>query len=275
MQEVGAFTQYIDFAQVVLYVFWLFFILLVLYLQKEAKREGYPLISDRSERILHQGYPVIPDPKTYRLMDGSTMQMPNGKNEEHREIKGTPIGPWPGAPLVPTGDPMVDGLGPSAWAEREDEPDMLHDGKPNIVPMKGRASDFTIASGSPDIRGCNVVALDDVVVGQITDLWINRADQRPYYYEVTLDSGRVVLIPSTLATLKKQRFGGTEGSMLERSLSRRPLDVRVASITSEQFENVPLTQSKEQITRLEEDKISAYFGGGHLWATKSRAEPLI
>ena len=46
----GAFTGYIDVAQLCLYAFWLFFFGLVYYLLRENKREGYPLVSDRTGR---------------------------------------------------------------------------------------------------------------------------------------------------------------------------------------------------------------------------------
>jgi hypothetical protein len=39
----GAITGYVDAAQVVLYVFWIFFAGLIVYLIREGKREGYPL----------------------------------------------------------------------------------------------------------------------------------------------------------------------------------------------------------------------------------------
>ena len=40
--DVGAITSYIDIAQVVLYLFWIFFFGLIIYLHREGKREGYP-----------------------------------------------------------------------------------------------------------------------------------------------------------------------------------------------------------------------------------------
>ena len=46
----GAITGYIDVAQLVLYVFWIFFIGLVIYLRREDKREGYPLEAEGSSR---------------------------------------------------------------------------------------------------------------------------------------------------------------------------------------------------------------------------------
>ena len=51
MQQTGAITQYIDVAQIVLYVFWFFFAGLIWYLRREDKREGYPLESDRSDSV--------------------------------------------------------------------------------------------------------------------------------------------------------------------------------------------------------------------------------
>jgi hypothetical protein len=48
--QIGAITQYIDVAQIVLYAFWIFFFSLLVYLRREDKREGYPLESDRTDR---------------------------------------------------------------------------------------------------------------------------------------------------------------------------------------------------------------------------------
>ncbi len=60
-------TEYIDVAQVVLYVFWFFFFGLIYYLRREDKREGYPLESERSAHITVQGFPPMPEPKTRKL----------------------------------------------------------------------------------------------------------------------------------------------------------------------------------------------------------------
>ncbi|NCV58886.1 MAG: hypothetical protein EBW19_02420, partial [Betaproteobacteria bacterium] len=54
--DVGAITGYIDVAQVVLYLFWIFFFGLVVYLQREGKREGYPLLSDNPDIPSHVRY---------------------------------------------------------------------------------------------------------------------------------------------------------------------------------------------------------------------------
>lgn len=56
-------TQYIDFAQIALYAFWIFFAGLIYYLRREDKREGYPLESRRKIRV--QGWPPIPSEKYF------------------------------------------------------------------------------------------------------------------------------------------------------------------------------------------------------------------
>jgi photosynthetic reaction center H subunit len=49
----------------------------------------------------------------------------------------------------------------------------------------------------------------------------------------------------------------------------------VQAILSHQFVNVPQTKSNAQITLLEEEKITAYYGAGTLYATPERQEPII
>jgi photosynthetic reaction center H subunit len=77
------------------------------------------------------------------------------------------------------------------------------------------------------------------------------------YAEVQLkDSDRRVLLPMTFARVKKD-------------------GAHVQAILAHQFANVPQTRSNEQITLLEEEKITAYYGAGTLYATPERQEPLI
>jgi photosynthetic reaction center H subunit len=56
----GSIVGSIDTAQVVLYVFWVFFAGLIFYLRREDKREGYPLVSDRAGGVSVVGFPVPP-----------------------------------------------------------------------------------------------------------------------------------------------------------------------------------------------------------------------
>ena len=61
--------------------------------------------------------------------------MPNHKNDR-RDVAVAPIAVWPGAPMEPTGNPMLDGVGPGSWADREDVPELNIDDVPCIVPLR-------------------------------------------------------------------------------------------------------------------------------------------
>lgn len=265
----GAITGYIDVAQLVLYGFWIFFAGLIFYLRREDKREGYPLESDRSDRaprVKVVGFPRPPEPKTFLLPHGQgTRPSPPDDEAPLGDIPGTRVEhPWNGSPLEPTGNPMVDGIGPASAAPREDAPDLTIDGHPKVIPMR-LAEGFSPDPSDPDPRGMDVVAADGQVAGKVKDLWVDLAEPRILYYEVELpasdgaDAGRTnPLLPAGFARVK---------------FAQR--QIRVASILAEQFRDVPRTASADQITRLEEDRVTAYFGGGHLYAKPSRQEPLI
>ena len=69
MQTVGNITGYVDLAQILLYVFWIFFAGLIYYLVQENHREGYPMESGSGGRAVVKGFP-IPEPKTFLLEGG-------------------------------------------------------------------------------------------------------------------------------------------------------------------------------------------------------------
>lgn len=161
-------------------------------------------------------------------------------------------------PFSPPGDPMQAGLGPSAWAERRDVPDLTIDGRPKIVPISADA-DFYVEPRDPDPRGFTVVGLDEAPAGTVSDIWVDRSEPQVRYLEVHVSAtGAKVLLPITGC-----RF----------NVSARRVEVR--SIKAEHFAHVPRTKSPVQVTFLEEDKIQAYYSGGHLYATKDRTESLI
>lgn len=60
------YTEYFDFAQVAVYLFWFFFAGLIIYLRREDKREGYPLEADRGGRVEVQGFPPVPPKRPER-----------------------------------------------------------------------------------------------------------------------------------------------------------------------------------------------------------------
>jgi len=253
----GAITGYFDVAQVVLYVFWIFFAGLIFYLHREDKREGYPLESrTASGRYQIQGFPAIPKPKTYKLADGKTVQSPRPERDP-RTILAKESSPALGSPLIPTGNPLLDAVGPGAYALRANHPDLMVDGTPLILPLRASPG-FEVASEDPDPRGMDVVGADGVIGGTVSDVWVDRAEPQIRYLEVAVTTGRTVLLPIHFSTFSPA--------------SRR---VNVKSILGAQFATAPTLANPDQVTMLEEEKITAYYGGGTLYATPARSEPLI
>jgi photosynthetic reaction center H subunit len=253
----GAVTEYIDVAQLALYAFWLFFFGLVAYLHRENMREGYPLEVEVPGRIRNELLPP-PPPKTFVLHDGTTVTVP--RPDSRIPIHATPQDGWPGAPLVPTGDPMADGVGPAAYADREDKPELTVDGHPVIVPLRVETT-FSLAPQDPDPRGMEVVGADGFAAGTVADVWVDRGEPQIRYLEVQLSQesgGRRVLLPIHYSRISSSR--------------RR---VTVVSILAGQFTGVPGTRSTDEITKLEEDRITAYYAGGTLYAEPGRQEPFL
>lgn len=252
---------YIDVAQVAIWLFWIFFAGLVIYLQRESQREGYPLESDVVVgKLLPPRLVFYPAPKTYRLSNGHKVTVPNGRPDS-RPLAAKPIAGFPGAPLAPTSaNPMLDSIGPGSWAERADEVEQTYDGHDKIVPTRAATSYKT--SPKEDPRGYDVVGADNVHAGKVVDMWVDRSECIIRYYEVELTGGRRVLLPNVFADIRRGPRPNV-GRM------------RVSSILGRQFADVPGHKEPDRVTRLEEERISAYYGAGTLYATPQRAEPLL
>ena len=261
----GYITSNIDVAQVVLYAFWIFFAGLIIYLRREDKREGYPLESDPARNIRVQGYPAIPEPKVFPLAGGESQTAP--RDEAPESVRAAPLAAWPGAPLEPVGDPMTAGVGPGAYAERKDVPDLTYHGEPKIVPLRV-ATDFRVERRDPDPRGMDVIGSDGRRAGAIVDIWVDRAEPLIRYLEMEMPEGdtpetekageatRRALIPIGFANVRARQG-----------------QVRIATLQAQHFAGIPALRSPDRVTRLEEDRISAYFAGGSLYSSEIPEEP--
>ena len=85
----GAITEYVDVAQIALYAFWILFFILVGYLHREGKREGWPLQMSSGE--LRTGVGGMPPPKTYRLAHGQGERVKPGPEPAQYEVNATQI----------------------------------------------------------------------------------------------------------------------------------------------------------------------------------------
>src|SRR5271166_6442374 len=247
----------LDVAQIVLYAFWVFFAGLLFYLRREDRREGYPLESEAPAQLQPRDFMWIPSPKTFRRSDGREVSAPNFKADT-RPINATKTEPWPGAPFEPNGDPMAAGVGPGSYADRADDTYKTHDGHDLIVPL-GMATNFAVAAESGNPIGFAVMGADRAQAGIIKDLWVDRGECMLRYYEVEVGkSGKRVLLPVTFSDIDVRRR-----------------KVTVSALMASQFAGVPSTRDPDKVTLLEEDKITAYYGAGTLYATPQRTEPML
>ena len=252
-------SSYIDGAQVVLYLFWLFFAGLLIYLRREDKREGYPLEDTAaSPRSLRDGFPARPSTKIFLLPHGGSRERPaHWVPADHRlPITAAPTGSWIGSPLEPIGDPLLAGVGPGAWADRPDRPDLTVEGHTKIVPLRADPS-FSLNARDPDPRGKDVWGADGAVAGRVTDIWVDRSERLFRYLELQTTSGARVLLPINFSKITDHG------------------NVRVRALLAEQFANVPKTRDADSVTLLEEEKIMAYYGAGTLYAKASRLGPVL
>ncbi|HKK35346.1 MAG TPA: photosynthetic reaction center subunit H [Paracoccaceae bacterium] len=258
MDITSTITGYFDVAQLTLYLFWIFFFGLIFWIQRENMREGFPLVSERTGEELPAATIPLPDPKTFRLPHGGgELTVPGPNQGDTRPVAAERTGHDDSFPLVPTGDPMKDGVGPAAWCERADKPDLTYHGDAKIVPMRVDEN-WVVAGGSKDIRGRAVISGDDRQVGTVKDLWVDRSESMIRYIEIELEDGSTRLAPFTLCYVNWWKP-----------------TVTIRSLHAHNFEGVPTTANPEQVTLLEEDKISAYYCGGLLYASKSREEPQL
>ncbi|MDP5069423.1 MAG: photosynthetic reaction center subunit H [Congregibacter sp.] len=252
----GAITQYIDFAQLTLYAFWLFFFGLVGYLHRENKREGYPLLDSHNEKYRGGTLFGMPEEKTYILPHGQGTRLSPPPEHPGYEIKAKQTVPAPGFPLEPTGNAMLDGVGPAAWAIRPETPDLTHDhGTPRIIPMR-IAEAWSVESRDPDPRGKPVFGVDGEQGGTVTDLWIDLSEPCVRYLEIDA-GGRRVMMPMTFSRIK------SNGHVIAKS------------VCGKHFAEAPTTANPDFVTLQEEDKIGAYYGGGYLYALPERTEPIL
>lgn len=257
MTYVGYATQF-DLALLSLYLFYGFFIILIMYLRNEDRREGFPLIQEQYGNLVVVNPRSAPKPKVWNLAHGG----PTIAGREERNLDGilTPPARVPGAPALPLGNPLADGVGPAAYALRADVPDLTYDASlPKIVPLRV-ATEYSIAEEDFDPRGWYMLTAEGRAVGVVKDLWVDRSDVILRYIEIETAAPNVrqVMLPIGLVN-----FNG------------RKKEVQTSTVLAEQFLAAPGLKNPDQITLLEEDKVSAYFAGGYMYATPDRQEPAL
>jgi photosynthetic reaction center H subunit len=257
MTYVAYATQF-DAALLSLYAFYIAFVILIMYLRNEDRREGFPLVHEVNGELVVINPRSAPKPKVWNLAHGG----PIDARREERDLTGllTPTAKVPGAPRFPLGNPLADGVGPASYALRADVPDQTFDARlPKIVPLRA-APEYRIAEEDIDPRGWYMHTADNRVVGTVKDLWVDRSDVLLRYIEVEVlgPNGRSVVFPIGLA-----------------NFDARKKEAQTSALLAEQFLAAPRLKNPEQITLREEDRVSGYFAGGYMYATPNRQEPAL
>jgi photosynthetic reaction center H subunit len=262
MQNVLFFGR-MDAAELAFWVFFLFFIGLVIWLRREDRREGYPLESDVSGRLLHNdGLLQTAPTKIFHLpFDQGSVTTPKREAREPINVPNARrTAGWSGSPIEPTGSGIGAGIGPGAYAQRSDFPDVAHDGKPRIVPIGN--SEMTVVTQDRDPRGMVMLGADGAVAGTVTDIWVDRSESMIRYLTVALEPNieakGSAIVPVTMVIIDQSKG-----------------QVRCSALNASQFAGAPGVATAGVITRLEEEMIVGHFGSGYLYASSDRQEPFI
>lgn len=241
----------IDVAELAFYAFVLFFIVLVFYLRREDRREGYPLEDEMTGRVESLGGPLsTASKKFFRLPDGRGI-VSEKRDRDPLDISAKRRENFGGAPYSPIGNPLKAGVGPGGYAQRGKFPDLASHGQYRIVPM-ATMPDFSVTREDRDPRGMSVIGADGKVAGKVTELWVDVAEHVIRYLE--LDTG--ALAPMAMANVGRN-------------------SIVVDAINAADFADAPTPATPGQITRDEEERIVAYFGAGYLYANTDRQEPWL
>ena len=234
-----------DLASLAIWAFWIFFAGLIIYIQRENLREGFPLVEGDGTPNTSLGLP-LPDDKTFILPhDKGTLKVPSGQHPDRTDLALVMNPQGAAYPFLPTGDPMTDGVGPAAWCARADEPELDAAGGPKITPMS--AKDIFYVSAGRDPRGLPVLSRDDEVVGHVADMWVDEGEALVRYLEVELEAGGRRMIPHNMARIERRW-------------------VKVNSLATRHFAGIPTIAGGGQITKLEEEKVMGWFAGGTLYS---------
>jgi photosynthetic reaction center H subunit len=252
-----------DVAELAFLLFFGFFIALVFYLNKESRREGYPLEDEVTGKVEESSSLFDGAKKSFPLPHGRGTYVPEDVARDDVNVPAVQAFNGGGAPWVPTGNPMTDGMGPAAFANRSKYPDLTFDGRPRIVPI-AVSHEMIVSPNDPQLIGWPVMAADKAIVGKVSDIWVDQAEHIIRYLEVETTTGKKVLAPMMVASVQTKGIFGDKPELVE-----------IDAITAAQFEDVPALETAGIITRYEEDRVQAYFGGGYMYATPERSEAWI
>ena len=247
----GALTGHLDAVQILVAIFFLFFLALIYYLRREDKREGYPLWDVSPRNVPIEGFPAVPPSKIYILMEGGTTAMPHRYGSS--AARAIPAENYFGAPLIPIGDAMLAEVGPGAYPLRKTTP-LMAEGEPQVQPMRV-AHGWDVMKGDADPRGMRVMDGNKNEVGTIVDLWVDRGVKILRYLEVKLDH----------AEGQDEETGHVMVPIFRTDIRTKRRIAIVQTMLAGHIRLAPRLANPDQITAREEDQVNAYFSAAHMY----------
>ena len=251
----GVISSQLDIPTIAFWVFVLFFVGLVFWLQRESKREGYPLRASPFTPEQMDGFPPPPaQPRTYILNEGGTTQAPHYYPQV--PFHAAPVHRFDGTPLTPLGNPLLAGIGPGSWVRKRNEPALTERGDLLLQPLR-LLPEWSVLRLDADPRGMAVLDWRLNPVGHVSELWIDRGIKIIRFLEVELDASlgaKHVLVP-----------------IFHTDIREAPRRVRVTALWAHQFIDIPMPATPDLITGQEEERLNAYFTAGQFF----RGSPLV
>ena len=175
-----------------------------LYLNKERPPRRGSVLEDEQEpaRFPRLAACLMATRKSCKLRNGRGTYVPERCSaRDDINVAGVQGFRSAGAPWVPTGDPMKDGMGPAAWANRSKYPDLTFDGRPRIVPI-AQSHELIIAPNDPQLIGWPVMAADKED-GRHGERYLGRSGRTPDPLSRSREAttGKKVLAPMMVATV--------------------------------------------------------------------------
>lgn len=251
----GQISNQLDIPTLAFWIFVLFFVTLVFWLQRQSKREGYPLRASPFTTELMDGFPPPPEePLSYLLNEGGTTQAPH--YYEQAPMSSRPMHWFDGTPFYPVGNPLLAAIGPGSWVMKKDAPALTERGDLLLQPLS-LLHEWSIEKVDADPRGMVVFDWRWTEVGRVVDVWIDRGIKIVRMLEVELSAelnARRVLVP-----------------IYHAAIAEKARKVRVTALWAHQFADVPMPANPGVMTGPEEERLNAYYSAGLFY----RADPAV
>lgn len=254
----GQISNQIDIPTLASWTFVLFFVALVFWLQRQSKREGYPLRASPFTAELMDGFPPPPsEPMAYVLNEGGTTEAPH--HFEQAPTSARPMHLFDGTPFLPLGNPLLAGIGPGAWVMKRDAPALNEQGELVLQPLRA-LHEFSIEKTDADPRGMIVYDWRWAEIGRVIDAWVDRGSKTIRMFEVETTAelhARRVLVPIFHTVIRE-----------------KARTMRVTALWAHQFADVPMPAAPDTITGREEERLNAYYAAGRFYRNDPSVAPV-